>query len=488
VVGLASTLVRSLLCAGLAATSGLGCASSPSRTADATEAPWPLLWRVDLPDHPGSMYLLGSVHLRDPDDAGLDAVVWDAFAQADLVVLEADVGNQLKLAALTFELGLLPSNERLSDHVSGPTYEALVDAASSTGLPLSMLSRMRPWLATIMVLAQQFEAEGLSPDAGIDRAIQAAAERDERPLLYLETAEQQLKLFAGLDETLQEAMLVDALASLSKPDGFQSVLDAYAAGDIDALADRVLRPLEAEPELAERLLHRRNRDWLEQLRSLSRRDQTLFVTVGAAHLLGDDGLLSGFERAGATVTRLRGRGPVQVPPPAERLDRGLATWTEVRDGRLGFRVEMPGEPRATSVEPLMQLELGRQWTSNFDVVAFSISAHAFRVSAGAALSQHARAIVDSSLQAAAAELGGDVDERREVRVEDGVASEAVIALEAGRAWVRAHAVGRRVFELRVVALAPHHEEDAVRRGKDRFFDSFSLRAADATLAAAETHQ
>jgi uncharacterized protein len=63
----------------------------------------------------------------------------------------------------------------------------------------------------------------------------------------------------------------------------------------------VLKDLEQEAQLYQRLLVERNKNWLPKLEALFARKGAAFVVVGAAHLVGPDGLVAMLKAKGYTV-------------------------------------------------------------------------------------------------------------------------------------------------------------------------------------------
>jgi uncharacterized protein YbaP (TraB family) len=66
---------------------------------------------------------------------------------------------------------------------------------------------------------------------------------------------------------------------------------AWRAGDTATLEELLLEGFADTPELYERLLVERNRDWVGPVEECVARDQRCFVVVGAAHLVGPNSLV-----------------------------------------------------------------------------------------------------------------------------------------------------------------------------------------------------
>jgi uncharacterized protein YbaP (TraB family) len=64
-----------------------------------------------------------------------------------------------------------------------------------------------------------------------------------------------------------------------------------------------LVPLKESPELYQRLLVERNNNWMPQVESCIKQNAGCFIVVGAAHLIGPDGLPSLLQKKGYKVTQ-----------------------------------------------------------------------------------------------------------------------------------------------------------------------------------------
>lgn len=57
------------------------------------------------------------------------------------------------------------------------------------------------------------------------------------------------------------------------------------------------------PQMAEELLYKRNREWIEKL-ATDNHSETAFIAVGAGHLVGDEGVLTLLEENGYSVSEV----------------------------------------------------------------------------------------------------------------------------------------------------------------------------------------
>lgn len=278
--------------------------AAPLAFASAAQAQGPALWKVS--DDDSHIYLFGTMHVLPGGDDWLAGPVAAALEESEALVLEIDLdeAGQLRSMALVGRLGMYGGDERLSQKMSEEEFAALT---ARIGVPGAMVDRMRPWLAATTLVAQRMAQEGLDPEAGAERTLKAAAAKRGVDDEGLETLERQLSMLADAPEAEQIAMLQATLIGLDElAPMFDAMHEAWAAGDIDALAALVEEEMKLQaPEFHQKLLVDRNRAWTPLLAARLERDETAFVGVGAGHLVGADSVLTMLEAKGFRVERLQ---------------------------------------------------------------------------------------------------------------------------------------------------------------------------------------
>ena len=97
-------------------------------------------------------------------------------------------------------------------------------------------------------------------------------------------------------------MLADTLKALdTETSNVTTLTDAWKAGDAPTVERIVLSDLKTDPVMYQRLLVERNRNWIPKLEALFSRPGHAFVVVGAAHLVGPDGIVAMLRARGYTV-------------------------------------------------------------------------------------------------------------------------------------------------------------------------------------------
>jgi uncharacterized protein YbaP (TraB family) len=109
------------------------------------------------------------------------------------------------------------------------------------------------------------------------------------------------KMTLGLDSHAEAGRVT---AGGVTDDGFVLPADAWRTGDQKSLTDTLALLAQADPAGYEALITKRNQAWLPAIERALTEKGTTFVTVGATHLIGPDGLVAQLRAHGYTVTRL----------------------------------------------------------------------------------------------------------------------------------------------------------------------------------------
>jgi len=287
-----------------AALAGLFAALQPGAGLEA-QAPRNFLWKVS--SGAGAVYLVGSIHLLTKDYYPLSPALDAAFKDSDLLVEEADLG-EMETPASQFALltrGLLPAGQSLDRVVSPSTYALVTKRVNDMGVPIEPLRRFKPWLLAMTLVEMEWQKAGFDASLGLDRHFYDRARAEGKAVQGLETIDYQVSLFDGMTTDEQDRMLAESLKDLDQERANVFTLtDAWKAGDAAAVERIVLADLKDDPVMYQRLLVGRNRNWLPRIDALLTRNARTFVVVGAAHLVGPDGLLAMFRAKGYKVEQL----------------------------------------------------------------------------------------------------------------------------------------------------------------------------------------
>jgi uncharacterized protein YbaP (TraB family) len=264
------------------------------------------LWRASGKGA-GVVYLVGSVHMLSESYYPLDPVFDQAFKEADLLVEEVDLEELLAPATQLSILmrSRLPDGQTLADVLTPETMTLFKAFTADLGPAADTLFRFKPWMLATVIEGLELQKAGFDPNLGLDKHFHDRARREGKPVRGLETAEYQVSLFDGMPMDQQDRFLAETLRQLATEKANVTTLaDAWRFGDAATIEKIVLSDLKSDPVLYQRLLVDRNRGWLPQVEALFERPGRAFVVVGAAHLVGPDGLLQMLKARGYTVEQM----------------------------------------------------------------------------------------------------------------------------------------------------------------------------------------
>jgi len=286
---IAFTLAATLLACGTAA------AQAPRAPAKS------FLWKVQAAN--GVLYLAGSVHALSADTYPLSPAFERAFQASGTLVEEIDLGDATQISASLKLLGKgVFQDGRTFDQVVSRDTLALVTERLKDTAPIEMLKPMKPWMVDLMIEMTDLQKKGLDPKFGLDQHFYDAAKAAGKPVVGLETAESQIDRLDQMPLAVQEQMLRSTVKELdAERGGLGSLVADWRRGDSAALEKTLLASFKDFPAAYASLIVERNRNWMPQIEACLTRPSPCFVVVGAAHLVGPDGLLALLQRKGYRV-------------------------------------------------------------------------------------------------------------------------------------------------------------------------------------------
>ena len=264
------------------------------------------LWRVDGATN--AVYILGSIHLLRAQDHPLPTAIDTAYKDAEVIVMELDMDDldPAYTQAAFNAAGVLQDGTTLRDLMGEEHYRAAEEAAQVIDIPLDMLARSEPWLAAMTVELMMLYRSGFNPLLGVEMTMTSRAIADGKPILGLETVDEQLGFLDGLPLEAQREMLLQTLAQSADLEAtIDGLIEAWRHGDIAILERELLAGIAEQHDLHETLIVERNERWASTIRGWLADEHDYLVVVGALHLVGEDGVPALLDRAGLDVRQLK---------------------------------------------------------------------------------------------------------------------------------------------------------------------------------------
>ena len=263
------------------------------------------MWKVDGPGG-STAHLLGSLHVLTADYYPLSATINKAFAESKTLVEEVDIdeANDPTIMMAALSKAMLTDGRTLDQIIAPELFAEVRKRAEAAGLPMMAIQRMKPWLVSIALMVPSLQAAGFKPELGVDRHFFDRAKDSGMKRQGLETMAYQLDRFDSMSPKLQEDLLKSTLEELdTMVTSVTEMAQAWSFGNVAAIEKFTLSEMKSAPELYQRLLVERNNNWIPHVETCLKQNAGCFIVVGAAHLVGPDGLPALLAKKGYKVTQ-----------------------------------------------------------------------------------------------------------------------------------------------------------------------------------------
>ena len=278
-----------------------GCSDAPGGNAAEGPPPNPLFYEIASADGTVEGWMLGTIHALPDGTRWQTPAIDRAIEDADLLVVELKLGDAASRREVLVELATTPDLPPLPERVPAdlrPQLAALLERGNIEG---EDFTTQETWALAIMLAGIDAPGEAIN---GVDRAM--IGHFTGRPIRELEGLRGQLSIFDRLPESAQRTMLAAVVRESEKvrrdPERLQR---AWIAGDAATIETATSEGFLADPALREALLTGRNRDWIAQISPMLKDAPRPLIAVGAAHLVGPDGLAALLEAQGYRLLRLQ---------------------------------------------------------------------------------------------------------------------------------------------------------------------------------------
>lgn len=266
------------------------------------------IWAVEGVE--GTVRIAGTLHYLREEDHPLPGPLLRAFEQADALVVEYDMrprGMPVRVRSLTRQVpraGRIQPLGPLRRSLSTPEFTELRRLARKRDFDIDFLDSLEPWFAGMYVVERQLSLGGFEPEFGVDNYLINRAHEQGKPVISLDTAQEQRALFLETPREDQIEFLVSALEDAPRmPQAMASLAEKWRDGDLGWLERSLLWTMKGRPTEYERFALERNRRWAERLDARLGDGRNYLVLVGTVHLLGEDSLIDLLSRRGYRLAR-----------------------------------------------------------------------------------------------------------------------------------------------------------------------------------------
>ncbi|MEO0906198.1 MAG: TraB/GumN family protein [Pseudomonadota bacterium] len=272
-------------------------------------APSPPFYEISNANGEVEGWMLGTIHAL-PDGVNWRTPAIDQAARsADALWVEiAQLGDSGAIASTFSDLAATPDLGPLKARIDPALHAPLGEMLERSDYSAGDFDDIESWAAALMLASVDAPSD---PRNGVDRAIIAQfKERGDAGALAggiegFETAAGQLGIFDQLAAPDQRALLEGTIRAWDEQRGDRlRLVRTWLVGDIAALEATTTQGFMADPDIYEALLVARNEAWIAPIITALEGEPRPLVAVGAAHLVGPDGIAAMLEERGYQVRRV----------------------------------------------------------------------------------------------------------------------------------------------------------------------------------------
>lgn len=263
-----------------------------------------LLWKVSGNGLKKPSFLFGTFHLLCKEDIHFSDQLKKAVRMCDKIYMEMDMDDPSMLFSSMLYMNM-KDGKRLEDLYTPDEYKRLQNYFTDTlKMPIMLLQRTKPYFLVALLYPKMMEC---SNPAGAETELVKMAKEDGKEIRGLETMQFQASVFDSIPYEWQAKELLKNIDSFSVyKNEFDTMLDFYKAQQLDSLKSMISKSEFGSDQYSDLLLNNRNKNWVNQLKEIMK-NESLFVAVGAGHLVGDSGLINLLRKEGYKLEPLENK-------------------------------------------------------------------------------------------------------------------------------------------------------------------------------------
>ncbi|MBX2887862.1 MAG: TraB/GumN family protein [Ferruginibacter sp.] len=258
-----------------------------------------LLWEVSGNNIKKPSYIFGTFHMLCKDDIHFSENLNKAIAQAEEVYFEIDLDDVSSTLGVMLLMNM-KDGKTLKDLYTPEEFDKVkAYFEDSLKMPMAVVKRMKPMFLQAMLYPKLMPCNKAS---GVEEELMVIAKKNKKEIKGLETIAEQAAVFDSIPYDVQAKELLKGIDSLSfYSNEFVQMVETYKAQQLKKIGEMFSQSeFNMDEQQQEFLLNRRNRNWVQQLKSIMA-DKNVFVAVGAGHLPGKNGLIELLRDAGYTL-------------------------------------------------------------------------------------------------------------------------------------------------------------------------------------------
>jgi uncharacterized protein YbaP (TraB family) len=251
------------------------------------------------------VYLAGSFHILRNSDYPLPDEFSTAYKDSRKIVFEAPLGDESSMANL-LGLAIYTDGTTLKDHISKAAYAKAESFCRERNYPIEQFKLFKPSFFIMTLTILEMTRIGADPQKGIDSFFKEKALQDGKTTGSLETIDEQINLLASINENIGSDQILESIGEFKQIETMlEESLTVWKKGDEPGMENLFIKEMKNYPQLYKSIIIDRNNKWMTKITDYLNGSTNTMVIVGAAHLVGPDGLVNLMRKKGYKVTKLQ---------------------------------------------------------------------------------------------------------------------------------------------------------------------------------------
>ncbi|MBP3435576.1 MAG: TraB/GumN family protein [Clostridia bacterium] len=278
----------------------------------------PLLYKV-TDDQGHVIWLFGSIHVGQSSFYPLPNYVMDAFNEADSLAVEFDIiayENDIHEQSRVLSLMLHPERDLLPDYIPTEIFDEAYAILDSYGLYHKDLEFFIPIFWSDIIDSITNELIGANSDLGIDRHLLNLAYEKNKTIIDVESAESQCQMMVDFSDDLQLLLLQSSIIDYYHQDvvkaTMKDMMNIWEKGNEQELEEATEITYSGSDdnwgylwEYKRAMVTERNYKMTNFAEEALASGGDVFICVGAAHVVGEEGMADLLKERGYTVEVVR---------------------------------------------------------------------------------------------------------------------------------------------------------------------------------------
>ncbi|MFD2594975.1 TraB/GumN family protein [Sphingobacterium griseoflavum] len=258
-----------------------------------------LLWKISGNGLTKDSYVFGTLHMACSADFRIPEKVQTALAASDALAVEVDVSNPKNMTLLQSKIAPKPT---FFDSLSAEKKKSIDSALVANDIPPTIFDQVSPAVAISLLAIKGFDCASMQDIKMMENELKNLPEASGKPVSELESATFQIDL---LDSLFTAEDLYQYLTSMVDAKAYtKDLVAAYFSENLQKIEAMTMNTAFLSGPKQEKLLDARNQEWLQKMPDMMQEKSFVFA-VGAAHLVGKNGVIQLLRDKGYMVTPVK---------------------------------------------------------------------------------------------------------------------------------------------------------------------------------------